>query len=66
MKYQLFDNEPDSKKAEELADKIIDKFLEQMQDWSHKYRHVGASDTASREAFAVNTAYKLKLKHYYN
>jgi hypothetical protein len=65
MNYAIYKNKPDTEAAEKAADAIIEKFLEEMEGWCEKYRHVGASDTASREAFAINTACRLRLLHYY-
>lgn len=64
MNYALYEDSPEADDATRAADKIIEKFLQEMEQWSKKYSFLGSNDTASREAFAVNTAKKLRLKHY--
>lgn len=48
--------------AEDEADDIIDSFISDMRVWQDKYHDLGARDTMSREAFAVNVAKCLGLK----
>lgn len=61
MDYSLY-SQKGKKKAEQEADEIIQDFLYEMLSWQKKYVDLGASDTASREAFAVNVAERLGLK----
>lgn len=60
MDYSLYSRKG-KKLAEKEADEIISNFLSQMVDWQAKHRDLGAQDTASREAFAVNVAESLGL-----
>lgn len=60
MNYSLY-SQKGKKKAEQEADEIINDFLIKMDSWQSKYIDLGASDTASREAFAVNVAKCLGL-----
>lgn len=60
MDYSLY-SQKGKKKAEQEADEIIQDFLNKMRSWQKKYTDLGASDTASREAFAVNVAECLGL-----
>lgn len=38
-------------KAENEGEKVIDDFVQDWDKWETKYKRIGASDTASREAF---------------
>ena len=49
------------KLAEQEADLIISQFIGRMSDWQDKYHNLGARDTASREAFAMNVVDALGL-----
>lgn len=61
--YALYDK-PDAPAAEAEANMIIRRFINDMEKWGEKYQHVGADDTASREAFAIQTAKALGLRKY--
>lgn len=59
MDYALY-NLPDAAAARAAADAIIDQLLQDMRLWGERYRHVGALDTASQEAFAAQVVFRLR------
>lgn len=61
MDYALFSMKG-KKAAEKEADDIINDFILNMKSWQEQYFNLGARDTMSREAFAVNVAECLGLK----
>jgi len=61
MDYALYSMKG-KKLAQKEADTIILDFITSMKNWQQKYLDLGARDTMSREAFAINTAECLGLK----
>lgn len=60
MDYALFSMKG-KKLAEQEADLIINEFIGRMVDWQDKYHNLGARDTMSRDAFAMNVVDALGL-----
>ena len=42
------------------ASRVVREFIEKVREWQEKWRHVGAADTASEEAFAAATAQRVR------
>ena len=59
--FLLYDEYEDWKKADREIRKLIDKFTDELDDLERKWRHVGAWDTASREAIDEYIKKKLML-----
>lgn len=49
--FSLYSGKPGVKKATTEGDKIIHHFINDWEEWQDKYKEIGASDTASRDAF---------------
>ena len=60
MDYDLYDK-PGAEAANKEADAIIDDMMVRWELWQSDNRQLGATDTASREAFAQNVAKRMGL-----
>lgn len=51
-------------KGDQAGRDLIQRLLNELDDWETTYRAAGASDTASRESIAINIARALGLRGY--